>query len=79
MMKNIGRKSPLKAFAILGALLLCAGMLLGAAIASGAGAVMSDDYGISINAVLGQHEECEEGYVWQPSVTNPIAGECVPE
>ena len=40
---------------------------------------LSDDYGIRISAVISQHEECEEGEVWVPSTTNPIAGECVAE
>ena len=80
MVNPLGKNRTIRRVFVIGALLLlCAGMLLGAALAGGATVTMSDDYGISISAVLGQHEDCEEGYVWQPSVTNPIAGECVPE
>ena len=59
-------------------LLIGVGSLM-SAMALGGTQNISDDYGIRISAVVSQHEECEEGEVWVPSTTNPIAGECVAE
>ena len=59
-------------------LLIGVGSLM-SAMALGGTQNFSDDYGIRISAVVSQHEECEEGEVWVPSTTNPIAGECVAE
>ena len=63
-------------------LLICAALLICGALlmlqALGAGAGPSDDYGIiTIGGQISQHEDCEEGQIWVPSTTNPIAGECV--
>ena len=63
---------------VLMALLLCAGMLM-SALALGGPLAISGDYGIIANASISQHEDCEPGEVWVPSLTNPIAGECVAE